>query len=401
MMNGTIPLGRMAGVQVGLHWSVVGIVAVVAFGVAGYRLPTDFPGRPVVGYVLAGLAAAVLLLCSLLAHELAHAVVARRNGVAVEGITLWLLGGVARLRDEARTPGADLRIAVIGPVTSALLAMVFGLAGWLGNLVDADELAVAVLVYLALLNLVLALFNLLPAAPLDGGRVLRAVLWRWRGDRYQAAVWSARAGVALGYLLVLGGVVQLIRQTSEGLWWILLGLFLVAMAATEARQARVASELTSALVREAMSHPVETAPGRLTVEQVLNGTAGPFRHAWLPLVDHAGSVEGTISFRRMRAVPQPERSTTTLREIATPMDRIPTARPDEPLSALLPRLGTDTDGHILVFSGTQLLGIIAPSDINRTATERGLPTALPGPGTVPTRRTPPPNWWYPGQQRPL
>lgn len=220
-MNATIPLGRIAGVRVGLHWSVAGIVALVAVGLASVQLPAAFPGHSPVGYTLAGLATATLLLGSLLTHELAHALVARRNAVDVDGITLWLLGGVAQLRGEARTPGADLRIAGIGPMTSGALALVFGLLGWLVHLADAHVLVVAVLGYLALLNVVLAVFNLLPAAPLDGGRVLRAVLWWWRGDRYQAALWSARAGLGLGGLLVLGGVVQLFRQSTEGLWTIL------------------------------------------------------------------------------------------------------------------------------------------------------------------------------------
>lgn len=399
-MNGTIPLGRIARVQVGLHWSVAGIVALVAIGLASVQLPAAFPGYSPFSYALAGSTAATLLLGSLLAHELAHAVVARRNAVDVDGITLWLLGGVAHLRGEARTPGADLRIAGIGPVTSGALALAFGLLGWLMHLAGAHVLIVAVLGYLALLNVVLAVFNLLPAAPLDGGRVLRAVLWWWRGDRYRAALWSARAGLGLGGLLVLGGVFQLARQSTEGLWWILLGLFLLAMAGAETRQARIASALASTLVGEVMSHPVETASGHSTVEQVLSGSATPPQHHQLPIVDHAGSVEGVVSLRRLHAVPQSQRSTTTLREIAAPMERVPTARPDEPLSAMLARLSATTDGHILVLSGSDVLGIIAPSDINHTAAERGLPTALPGIAPSPKATEPPPNWWYPGQQGP-
>ncbi|MFD0487655.1 site-2 protease family protein [Saccharopolyspora spinosporotrichia] len=164
-MHGTIPPGRIAGVRVGLHWSVAGIVVVVAAGLAAYQLPAVYPGHSRIAYAVAGVAASGLLVCSLLGHELAHAVVARRNGVAVEGITLWLLGGVARLRDEARSPGADLRIATVGPTASAALAVAFGALAWTSNLAGAGELVIAVLGYLALLNVLLALFNLLPAAP--------------------------------------------------------------------------------------------------------------------------------------------------------------------------------------------------------------------------------------------
>ncbi|MEB3370996.1 site-2 protease family protein [Saccharopolyspora mangrovi] len=399
-MNATIPLGRIAGVRVGLHWSVAGIVALVAVGLAYVQLPTAFPGHSPFSYALAGVAAAALLLGSLLTHELAHAVVARRNAVDVDGITLWLLGGVAHLRGEARTPGADLRIAGIGPMTSGALALAFGLLGWLVHLAGAHVLIVAVLGYMALLNIVLAVFNVLPAAPLDGGRVLRAVLWWWRGDRYRAALWSARAGLGLGGLLVLGGVVQLARQSAEGLWSTLLGLFLLAMAGAETRQARIAAALASTLVGDVMSHPVETASGHSTVEKLLSGSAAPLRHQQVPIVDHAGSVQGVVSLRRLHAVPADQRSTTTLREVAAPMERVPTARTDEPLSGMLARLSSITDGHILVLSGSDVLGIIAPSDINRVAAERGLPTALPGVTPSPKATEPPPNWWYPGQQGP-
>lgn len=401
-MNRTIPLGRIAGVQVGLHWSVVGIVVLVAVGLAGYQLPAVLPGHSPAGYVLAGLAAAVLLLCSLLGHELAHAVIARKNGVAVEGITLWLLGGAAQLRDEARSPGADLRIAVVGPVASVVLAVVFGTLAWTASRAGASGLVVAVLGYLALLNLVLALFNLLPAAPLDGGRVLRAVLWRWRGDRYQAAVWSARAGLGLGYLLMLGGFVQLVRQSTEGLWSILLGLFLLSMAAAELRQARTGAALAGVRVGDVMSHPVETIDGQLTVERFLDETPAPRRHARLPVLDPSGRVEGLITSNGIRAVPRAEQATTALRQIATPRDRIPTAQPDESLSALLPRFSAATEGSILIFSGDELVGIITPTEINRAAEEHGLRTIVPGTtSTSSDPREPPPHWWYPGQQRPL
>lgn len=214
-MNDTIALGRVAGLRVGLHWSVVGIVVLVVVGLAGYTLPLLYPGHSAVGYVLSGVAAAVLLVASLLAHEVSHAVVARRNGVAVDGITLWLLGGVARLRGEAGSPGAELVIAVVGPAASLVLAVLFGVAWWVADLMTA-ELVAAVLGYLALLNLVIAVFNMVPAAPLDGGRVLRAVLWRLGGDRYKAAVWSARAGRGLGFVLVALGFVELLARGVGG-----------------------------------------------------------------------------------------------------------------------------------------------------------------------------------------
>ncbi|CAM01798.1 peptidase M50 [Saccharopolyspora erythraea NRRL 2338] len=390
-------MGRIAGIRVGLHWSVAGIVVVIVFALAGYRFPAVYPGHSQIAYTVAGIAASGLLVCSLLGHELAHAVVARRNGVAVEGITLWLLGGVARLRDEARSPGADLRIAIVGPTASAALAVAFGALAWSAYVVGAPELVMAVLGYMTLLNLLLALFNLLPAAPLDGGRVLRAVLWRWRGDRYRAALWSARAGLGLSYLLVLGGIVQLIIESTAGLWWVLLGMFIAAAAMTEERQARAGAALAGIRVRDVMSHPVAAVDGNLTIEQFLR-TAPSRSRTICPVLDPTGRIGGVIAGRDISAVPQPEWGTTALHRVARPTECIATAAPEEPLTALLPRLSEEAEGRVLVLAEDELVGIVAPSDISRAAEERGLHLPVPGASTAESGRpTPPPGWWYPGQ----
>src|SRR5918999_6425907 len=181
-MRASISLGRIAGIRVGINASVFVIVAILVFGLATGQLPAAYPDRSVAAYVAAAIVGAVLFLASLLAHELAHAVTARRNGIEVDSIVLWLLGGVAQLRGEPKTAGADFRIAIVGPLTSLVLGLVFGVATaalrWFGG----GGLPAGVLMYLAGTNVVLAEFNPIPAAPLDGGRVVRAGLWGWRGD---------------------------------------------------------------------------------------------------------------------------------------------------------------------------------------------------------------------------
>lgn len=373
-MKATMRLGRFAGIDVGLHWSVLGIVALLVVGLATGLLPTVFPGYATAVYVLAAVVIAIVFLSSLLAHELAHAVVATREGMRVEGITLWLLGGVAQLRGEARTPGADARIAGVGPLTSLVLGALFAVIAAVLRRSGADPLLLGSAGYLALINGILAVFNLIPAAPLDGGRLLRAALWAARGDRYSAEIWSARAGRGFGFLLIALGVYELLSQSTAGLWWILIGLFVVTIASAEERQAKITNTLGELHVRDVMTANPDTTQGTLTVEDFLHrvGTVRP--HSAYPL--HGGAL---VTLNRLRKVPPQLRSTTTLSEVACPLSEVPTARPDEALTALLPRMRESTDGRALVFDGDELVGIISPSDISRAAMWHGL-TSGPGDG---------------------
>lgn len=184
-MRSNLRLARIGGIPVELNVGVLVIVVVICLGLAFGRLPVAAPGLSVWAYLAAGAVAAVLFVASLLAHELAHALVAGRSGMAVDGITLWLFGGVARLRGQARTPGREFTVAVVGPATSVALGGIFG-AATVGLYLAGVHLPTAVAGYLAVVNLALTVFNLVPTAPLDGGRVLRALVWRISGDRFRA-----------------------------------------------------------------------------------------------------------------------------------------------------------------------------------------------------------------------
>ena len=364
-MSESFRLGRIAGIRIGINLSVLVIVAIVAGSLALGRFPATYPGRHFLAYAAAGLAAAVLFLASILAHEIAHAVVARRNGVEVEGITLWLLGGVAQLRGEPRSPGADFRIAAVGPATSVVLSLAFGLVALLSFALGL-ELPTAVLGYLAGTNLVLALFNLVPAAPLDGGRVLRAFLWRRSRDRVKAATTAARAGRWFGYLLIAYGALQVFSGGGlAGLWSGLLGLFLVNAATAEEQQARLGRALDGLRVAEVMSPQPVVADGRLTVEQFLHEVLLTSRFSTYPLVDPSGRLVGLVTLNRVRSVPPERRARTLLQEIACPLADIPLADPREPLVDLLPRMSGCTDGRAVVVADGTVVGLVSPSDVSR------------------------------------
>src|SRR6266446_1134462 len=223
-MRESFSLGRIAGIRIGVNWSVLFIVALLTYGLAAGQFPAAAPGYPRAEYIVAAAVTAVAYLGSLLAHELAHALVARRNGLAVEGITLWLFGGVSRLQGEVPDPGAEVRVAGVGPLVSLILGGVFVLAAWLVHASGAAGVVVAALAWLGFINVVLAVFNAIPAAPLDGGRLLRAVLWRITGDRLKAAAWSARSGQVFGWALVaVGTYLVLAGRDYSWLWFVLLG----------------------------------------------------------------------------------------------------------------------------------------------------------------------------------
>ncbi|MBF8188817.1 site-2 protease family protein, partial [Nonomuraea sp. K274] len=381
-MRSSIRLGRFAGVPVGLNYSVLIIVAILVVGLAFGRFPVDFPGLSPVVYVLAGLVTAVLFLASLLAHELSHAVVAKRHGIEVAQITLWLLGGVAELRGEPRSPAADLKIAVVGPVTSLLCGVVFGGIAMLLAAAGGTPLVSGMFVYLAAVNVLLAVFNLIPAAPLDGGRVLRALLWgRW-GDRTRAAITAARAGRGFGYALITLGFLQVVTGGGfEGLWLVLIGLFLVNAATAEEQQAQVGAALHGIKVGDVMSDRLIVAHPDESVAGLIDRVVMRERLSTYPLVDQDGRFAGLVTLNRIRRVKPEERAGTLLRDIACPPQEVPRSRPEEPLVALLGRMNGCADGRAVVLDPEErLIGLLTSSDISRVIQTSGLHPSDPYPG---------------------
>ena len=366
-MRASISLGRIAGIKVGINASVFLILAILVGGLATGQLPAAFPGHSVAAYVIAAIVAALLFMASLLAHELAHSLVARRNGIEVDSIVLWLLGGVAQLRGEPRTPGADFRIAIVGPLTSLGLAIGFGLAaGGVAQLGTAG-LPFGVLAYLAATNAMLAIFNLIPAAPLDGGRVLRAALWRWRGNRQRAAVNAARTGRFFGFALIALGVLQVVTGSGlNGIWLALIGWFVVSAATAEEQQAKLGGLLAGVTVGQVMTPGPIVLDGNLTVADFVAQVALTQPFSTYPIVDPDGRLTGLVTLNRVRAVPLELRATTRLREIACAPAEVPVARPEDRLGDLLERMQGCSDGRAVVIDNAgRVVGVVSPSDVAR------------------------------------
>ncbi|MGK5528997.1 site-2 protease family protein [Streptomyces sp. URMC 129] len=371
-VRATFSLGRIAGIRIGVNWSVLLIFGLVVFGLAARRLPVAYPDRDWPLYWVTGLVTAVVFFASLLAHELAHAVVARRNGVGVDDIVLWLLGGATRMRAEAPTPRAELRIAGSGPLVSLLLGVLFTGAAWLLAAASASALAVEAAAWLAAINVLLAVFNAIPAAPLDGGRLLRAFLWWRTGDRLRATTGASAAGRVFGWVLVALGLWAFLWTGALGAaWTALIGWFLVVAATEEARQARLRAALGGVPVRTAMTPDPVTVPERLTVGGMLSDPGLSHGHVAFPVTNDRGGPVGLVTLDRATGVPVPERRRTTVGEIMVPLAKARRARPDEPLADLVPWLDPGAANRTLVVDDDgALVGIVAPSDVNRAVRGR-------------------------------
>ncbi|MEV8514632.1 site-2 protease family protein [Dactylosporangium sp. NPDC051484] len=377
-MKQNLRLGTIAGIRVGVNWSVVVIMVLLVQILALTIIPASAPGLPAVVPWLLGLAGAVVFLLSLLAHELAHALVARAFGIRVEQVTLWLLGGLAEFGQEAPTARADLLTAGAGPATSALLGGGFGgLAAGLGAL-GVPAGVVAVCAWLAGINLVLAVFNLLPGAPLDGGRVLRAVLWQWRGDRQRAALAATNAGRVIGVGLMALGLAQVVATGNfGGLWLILVGWFLIAAATAEAANERYRAQLGRTPVSAAMQTMVPyVGTGSSVAEAVAAADAVPGKYV-IALRTPDGRPGGLVRLAELARVPAAERAVTPVSEVAKPATAVTVVEASQPLADvanLVSRAGT-----ALVADSGALVGLLESADVTHAAERAALhPGGAPG-----------------------
>ncbi len=357
----------------GVHWSVLVIVMLLLVGLAAGQFPLLYPGYSTTAYVVAGLIAAAAFFASLLAHELAHAIVARKHGVDVEGITLWMLGGVAKLLGEAPDPDADLKIAGVGPLVSFVLGIGFGVLAFLGGTIGLDGLMLGVLGWLSLINIVLALFNLIPAAPLDGGRVLRSLLWRRHGDRYQAARTAARAGRAFGFMLVALGLASVIMLPGiGGLWLVLLGWFISTAASSEEQHAQIHDSLGEIRVQQVMAPNPWTVPPGISVAAFLNDHVFQARWSTFPIVDHNQQLLGLVTLNRIKSVPADRRDAVSIESVACPANEVVQVSSTARLVDILAAMTRSPDGRAVVVDGGRVVGVVSPVDIARVLELRQL-----------------------------
>ncbi|MCW2901424.1 MAG: site-2 protease family protein [Streptosporangiaceae bacterium] len=381
-MKQTVRLGRVAGIPVGLHWSVLVIAVIIAVVLGTTVLPEAVSHAPTGVYWAVAIPSALLFLASLLAHELAHAVVARRHGVRVRAITLWMLGGVAELDGESPSPRADLVIAVVGPIASLAAAMFFGIVAIGAWALGVPAVVTAVLAWLAFMNAVLAVFNLLPGAPLDGGRVLRAILWKKFGDRARADLAAARAGRVLGAGLMAGGVLQVaVGRSGSGLWLALIGWFLIGQANIEAMSRTARQAVQGVRARAVMTENPDCAPGWNPIEEFVERVLMNSPQSVFPVVDLTGTPVGVVTTEMMVRVPPGERVFTRLSEMQLPLSAEHLSAPDDLITDLLNRRPLAGELVSVVTEDGRVTGMVTVQDLTR-AVQRGRLRS----GRAPTRQ---------------
>jgi Zn-dependent protease/CBS domain-containing protein len=365
-VNASVRIGRIAGIEVGLNWSLAIVFVLIVWTLAGQVLPSVAPGQQESAYWLVSVIAVVLFYVSLLSHEMGHAIVARRLGVMVDGITLWIFGGVARLRGDAATPGSEVKIAIAGPVVSLVLAILFGVATFALDATGGPALVEGGIAWLAGTNAMLLLFNLIPAFPLDGGRLLRAWLWQRSGDKYRATSGAARLGRICAFVMIGLGLLSLfINGAISGLWLIFLGWFLMSAARSEESQVLLRGALSGLRVGDVMSRDPTTAPGWITVDEFTRSYVPMHRATAYPIKTFDGELDGLVTLARLAQVPPEERHVKRVRDVGTGMNEVPKASPGEPVTAVLDRFSPADGGQMLVMDGGELVGLLSPGDITR------------------------------------
>ena len=365
-MDASVRIGRIAGIEVGLNWSLAIVFVLIVWTLAGQVLPSVAPGQQESAYWLVSFIAVVLFYVSLLSHEMGHAIVARRLGVKVDGITLWIFGGVARLRGDAATPGSEVKIAIAGPVVSLVLAILFGVATFALDATGGPALVEGGIAWLAGTNAMLLLFNLIPAFPLDGGRLLRAWLWQRSGDKYRATSGAARLGRICAFVMMGLGLLSLfISGAISGLWLIFLGWFLMSAARSEESQVLLRGALSGLRVGDVMSRDPTTAPGWITVDEFMRSYVPMQRATAYPMKTFDGELDGLVTLARLAQVPPEERHVKRVRDVGTGINEVAKASPGEPVTAVLDRFSPADDGQMLVIDGGVLVGLLSPGDITR------------------------------------
>lgn len=374
-MSPSFELFTIRGIRIGINWSWLVIFALIVWTWTTAVFPSENPGLSDGTYLAMAVVGAVLFFASLLAHELGHAFQAQHEGMQIEGITLWLFGGVAKFRGMFETAGAEFRIAIAGPLVSLALGLAFALTAWAAGLPVAVD---GVAAWLGYLNLMLLAFNLLPALPLDGGRVLRAALWRAKSDFAWATRVAANVGRGFGYLMIAGGIFLFIFESSfSGAWLAFIGWFLLGAATAEQRYVAAREAFGGLRVRDVMARDPVAVDADLTLGRFMDEIVWNRRHTTYPVVEGDRAI-GLLPFRRVAAVPRSDWDSHRVRDCMLPLDAVPVLHEDDELVEAASALSEGGTGRALVLEDGRLVGLLSMTDVARAIDVGGPKRAAAG-----------------------
>lgn len=357
-------LFRIFGFDVKLNLTWLLLALLITWTLGAGLFPADYPGLSQQTYWWMGVAGAIGILFSIVFHELSHSLVARRFGLPIGGITLFIFGGVAEMEEEPVTPRVEFLMAVAGPVASVVLAILFYLFHQLAVTSDWYTPVIGVSHYLALVNLVLAIFNLVPAFPLDGGRMLRAALWHWKGDLRRATDIASKIGSGFGLaLMIMGGLAFIQGQFIGGMWWLLIGAFLRAAARSSYQQLLIREILSDQPVRRFMNREPVTVPPDITLEQLLEQYVYRHHFKMFPVV-RDGELLGCVTINDLKKLPREQWARTTVGEATAPCSAANTVSPDTDTVKLIAAMRSPQAGsRYMVVENGRLVGMVSLKDL--------------------------------------
>jgi|SRR5215207_3304561 len=356
-------VARIAGIEVRIDssWVVIALLITYSMYLRLSVLYRELSGGGAVGLAVVS---AVLFFGSVLVHELAHALVAQARGIRVQDITLFLFGGATRAKVDTRGPADEFLIALVGPLTSGLLAGLFGIAAGLDGDVLSRPLA-GTLGYLAWTNLLLAAFNLVPGFPLDGGRLLRAAIWKATGSLARATQIASGAGQAVGWLLVAAGVAWLLAgDLAGGIWFAFIGWFLVQAARSSYQELQLQQLLGGVEAEDVMAADLVRIPPQLSLQEAVDDYFMRYNHSGFP-VQEGGRTIGLVTLRGIRRVPRTQWPTHRVRDHMVPLGDQVVVAPDARMDGVVGKLQNSQTGRVLVAHDGEVVGIITPTDLTR------------------------------------
>jgi Zn-dependent protease/predicted transcriptional regulator len=363
MFGKRIKLFTLLGFEVGIDLSWLILAVLIIWSLASGVFPHYFKGLETSTYIWMGIVGALGLFVSIIFHELCHSLVARRYGLPIKGITLFIFGGVAQMEDEPPSAKAEFMMAIAGPLSSVALGVGFYV---IGRLVAAPAPAnpiAAVIAYLSFINFLLAGFNLLPAFPLDGGRVLRSALWNWKKNLRWATHLSSRIGSGFGVALIVLGLLSVITGNFVGgVWWFVIGMFLRSASQQSYHQLLLRKALEGEHVRRFMATDPVTVSPRISVEDLVEDYIYKYHYKMYPVVDD-GRLIGCVTLSQVKEVPRDQRESHTVGELASPCSRENSVEADADAMKALSMMNRMGSSRLMVTEGERLVGVLALKDM--------------------------------------